>query len=132
MSNIKDPADKKPDVAQKPEPEVPASRFSRIGLPMMLTICIGIALALISISIGMYYNSNLSRIDLSKPRYADVRVTVTPDSNGDSDELDASSPITEESVRQALEDMKARRESLRGLGDFSSSVLDDAALGIGR
>ena len=129
-----EPKDKTPKTEQDTDPDVTGGRFSRIGLPMMLTICIGIALALVATSIGMYYSSNLSRIDLSKPRYADVRVAITPDADSDSDseELDSSSPITEESVRQALEDMKAKRESLQGLGDFSSPVLDDAALGIGR
>lgn len=104
---------------------------NRFGLPMMLAVSVGIALALTVTSIGLYYSSNLSRIDLSKPRYADVRVAIEPaHEDSETEQFDVSSPITEESVKRTLEEMQTRQNALRGLGNFSSPILSDTALGL--
>lgn len=118
-----------PEALEQLEPRL--SRLRSIGLPMALLVCVGVALLLTSISIGMYYSSNLSRIDLSKPKYADIRQDVL--NGGDDlqdDTLDRDSPITSESMKEAIKEMQSRRTDLRQLGEFNSSILDDSQLGI--
>ncbi len=115
-----------------PEQAEPVGRLTSIGLPVALSIFIGIALILTIISIGLYYSSNLSRIDLSKPKYADIRSDVlTGKESKPSNKIDTTSPITSESAQRALSDMKQRRKDLQQLGSFDSQILDDAQLGIG-
>lgn len=110
----------------------PASRAGGVGLPLTLAVCIGIALLLSGVSISLYYNSNLSRIDLSKPKYADIRREVLPSGEAvDQEEFDNDSPITSEALEEALKELRQRRKDLQSLGNFDSSVLDDAQLGIG-
>lgn len=117
---------------ETPERLEPVNRLSSIGLPVTLAICIVIALILTSISIGLYFNSNLSRIDLSKPKYADIRGDVlSNEPEEQQEELDSDSPITREAIQEAIVEMKQRREDLRQLGDFDSEVLENAQLGIG-
>lgn len=102
-----------------------------IGLPLTLTLVIGVALALTGINMALYFGSNLSRIDLSKPKYADIRGELQPSvQTADKPELDTSSPITREAIREQIDELKRRQTELRKLGGFDSPVLDDAPLGI--
>lgn len=118
-----------PDTPEQLEP-VRGSRLSSIGLPMVLAVSIGIALLLTSISVGLYFASNLSRIDLSKPKYADIREDVLNGGETQDEALDRDSPLTSESVGQAIEEMQSRRSDLRQLGGFDTSILDNSQLGI--
>jgi len=123
------PKPSEPDVLEQIEPRL--SRLRSIGLPMALVVSIGVALILTAISIGLYYSSNLSRIDLSKPKYADIREDVLNGGDEQQDDtLDRDSPITNESVKKAIQEMKSRRDDLRQLGGFNSSIMNDSQLGI--
>lgn len=102
-------------------------RLRRIGLPVALGISVGVALLLTSVSIGLYFSSNLSRIDLSKPKYADIRRDVKA---AGGEEFKNEGPVTQEAVQEAMKELKQSQAELRELGDFTSSVLDDEQLGI--
>lgn len=109
----------------------PTGWLSGIGLPFVLAICIIIALILTSISMALYFSSNLSRIDLSKPKYAGIRRDLLPAAEtSDQEDFDTDSPITRESVDEAIKEMQRRRNDLQNFGAFNSPVLDDAQLGI--
>lgn len=100
------------------------------GLPLALGIGIGIAAVLVTISIGLYLSSNLSRIDLSKPKYAEARNGVDKTSEETVEQYSIDGPINQQSTREAVDLLKKRRGKLREAGNFSAPVLSDEALGI--
>ncbi len=111
-------------------PEEPEN-VRRFGLPLALTVAIGTALLLTGINMALYFSSNLSRIDLSKPKYADIRKDLRPSEDASSQpKVDTTSPITKDAVQAQIDNLTKRRDELRKLGGFDSTVLDDAPLGI--
>lgn len=119
---------KHPLAPEQLEPPARLERLQSIGLPVALGISIAIALLLTSISMGLYFSSNLSRIDLSKPKYADVRQDVR---TADQEEFDNEGPITQEVIQDAIKKLEQDRKDLRALGDFTSPALNNKQLGIG-
>ncbi|MBL8160318.1 hypothetical protein JNJ66_07740 [Candidatus Saccharibacteria bacterium] len=104
----------------------------RMGLPLALGLCIGVAVILTGINMVLYLRSNLSRIDLSKPKYADIRKDLRPSqAEGGQEQIDTTSPITAEAIREQIDELRVRQEELRRIGGFDSPVLDDSAIGIG-
>lgn len=120
-----------PKLPDQLRPSEPLKRFNGIGLPVALGIGVAAALLLVGISMGLYLNSNLSRIDLSKPKYAEARTEVEefPDQQ---DEYSDEGPVTQETIREAIDLLKERRKELREAGDFTDPVLSDEALGLGK
>ncbi len=99
------------------------------GLSTALAAAIGAALFLTGVSTTLYLSSNFSRIDLSKPKNADVRSQVT--SVSEDNQIDSSGPVTRESIKEMREHMQAAQTTLKKSGSFDSPVLEDITLGIG-
>lgn len=54
-------------------------RFGRNKLVILLIGVILVSLSLVSIAMGLYYSSGAAQLDLSGPRYVDVRGNVVQD-----------------------------------------------------
>lgn len=119
-----------PDQLDNAEAVERLDRLRSIGLPVALGASVVIVLLLTSISMGLYFSSNLSRIDLSKPKNAEVRQQLQTASRDEDDDYDNEGPVTQEALQQAAEQLKQRRKQLRKLGDFTSPILSDKELGI--
>lgn len=112
---------------EQPASENESTQPSRFTLPTALVVAIACALLLTGVSTALYLGSNFSRIDLSKPKNADIRSKVNSLSEATSNN---SGPITRESINEAIRKMKGAETELQKAGDFNSPVLDDSSLGI--
>lgn len=131
MSEQEDKEKKRPRMLPQLEPAERLQRLQGISLPVALGIGVAVAVLLVATSIGLYLTSNLSRIDLSKPKYAEARTDVNeiPERQ---EGYSAEGPVDQQSIQEAIKILKERRQKVRELGDFTEPVLTDDALGIGK
>ena len=106
-------------------------KLRTMGLPLALSLAICIALLLTGISIGAYFNSSFSSIDLSKPKYADIRTQLLPKDEENKKTDEDNGPITKQSIRKNIDELVKIRQDLQKLSNFDNEALEDAQLGIG-
>ena len=92
-------------------------------LPLALTGAILVSLCLTVLSVTWYSLDGSSKLDLSRPGYeqerSEVRTTDTQKT------YDTTSPITEKSVTDFLQEYDNRAQELKGYGNFGEGALDD-------
>lgn len=86
-----------------------------------------IAMVLVSISMVLYIRDDVSRLDVSRPAYEKVRESLI---NEKDDTFSASGDINAGEIDKFQKLLNGKKRSLKSVGKFSDSTLDDATLKI--
>lgn len=90
---------------------------------------IAIALALVSVSIALYFSSGAAQVDLSRPVYQSVREQTKPEETYKG--FSSSGAVDEKTLNEFSQLYKERAKDVTSVDAFNSDVLSDAALNIG-
>lgn len=86
-----------------------------------------IAAVLVSISMVLYIRDDVSRLDVSRPAYEKVRESLIKEKD---DTFSASGDINATEIDKFQKLLDSKKKSLKNIGKFSDSTLDDATLKI--
>lgn len=98
------------------------------SLVLFVAGTIAVALLLVGVSMKLYYSSDASRVDLSRPEYRLHRAEI--DDRRASASFDAQGPIDAKTVTQFLQQYNQAAEKVTNVAAFSNDVLSDAQLGL--
>lgn len=98
-------------------------------IAIFVVASIAVALVLVFTSMKLYYSSDASRVDLSRPEYAAHRSKIVKDNKVDH-RFEAQGPINKESLEDFLKKYNKEADKVTKVRAFSNDVLSDSQLGI--
>ncbi len=96
------------------------------SLLVALSLVIGVALVLTTVSVSLYSFSGVSKLDLSRPGFEREREEVRQTQSQKA--YDSTSPVTSGAIDEFLKEYDERANDLKQYGDFRDQALDDASL----
>lgn len=101
----------------------------RYKLPAFLVAVILVALALVLVSVKIYYNSGAFQLDLSRPEYQSVRSQINKDQKN-LKSFDSQGEITDKVLDDFLKLYIEESDKVLQAKAFSNDVLSDEQLGL--
>ena len=111
----------------QPEVTVPKPWYRR-ELVVFIFGSLCVAITLVLISMALYVSSGAAQLDLSRPGYRSVQNKVEQSDTFES--FSASGPVDRRTLDQFQSLYKKQVKSVTGQDAFTSTALDDQALGI--
>jgi hypothetical protein len=104
------------------------SRIAEHRLVVALCLVVVIAIGLAITSVTLYYRSGFYRFDLSRPGYEHERSEISKPTTEKA--YDTTSPVTQVTVDEFLQEFDSHQADLQAYGDFRDSSLSDEDLQI--
>lgn len=106
-----------------------ASMVQRHKLPAFLAAVILLAVALVVVSVLVYYRTGAYQLDLSRPEYKDVRSQIEKDKKDDT-LFEAQGPVDQAVLDNFLELYQVEADKALKADAFGTDVLSNEQLGI--
>jgi hypothetical protein len=102
------------------------NKWPNAKLPIALTGAVLIAIIMTAISVSVYQQSGVSKLDLSRPGYENARKQV--DTKKPIKTYNSSGPINPDTIEEFLSLLRTQNKELKNASDFGDQNLDDASL----